>query len=291
MNKLTLAAQTIKENAMDNYVVYMHITPNGKKYIGITCKKPQQRWANGRGYVKNTYFFKAIVKYGWDNIQHIIIAENLSKDAACSLEIALISGCKTTDPMYGYNISTGGESGTNGVKYGVEFRQKVRDRMLGPANPMRGKRASKETKQRQSIARKGQWSEKQQKALRNTWDANRKKVICIETKEIYASASDAANQNGVTERCIRDACLGRQKRSNGFHWEYYNEGKDYSIKDYPVYCIETKIAYASNREAARRFSVDTYEFCKHVGKKSTIIPGRHWKVFNESKDDYVMYVR
>ena len=75
---------------MGNYTVYVHVVPNSKKYVGITCQRPLQRWANGHGYVKNTYFYNAIIKYGWDNIEHIIIASNLSKDEACNLEKALI---------------------------------------------------------------------------------------------------------------------------------------------------------------------------------------------------------
>ena len=33
-----------------NYTVYMHICPNGKRYIGITKLKPQERWGNGKSY-------------------------------------------------------------------------------------------------------------------------------------------------------------------------------------------------------------------------------------------------
>ena len=205
---------------MDNYVVYMHITPNGKKYIGITCKKPQQRWANGRGYVKNTYFFKAIVKYGWDNIQHIIIAENLSKDAACSLEIALISGCKTTDPMYGYNISTGGESGTNGVRYGPEFGQKVRER-LAISHPTRGKKFSKETCKKLSEARKGKWSPKQRETLTKVHESMRKKVVCLDTMTVYESQTQAAKVTGCSQRGIQAVCKGEQISAHGMHWAHY----------------------------------------------------------------------
>ena len=45
---------------MDNYTVYMHISPSGKKYIGITCQKVKNRWNSGRGYKNNKYFARAI---------------------------------------------------------------------------------------------------------------------------------------------------------------------------------------------------------------------------------------
>ena len=39
----------------------MHIFPNGKRYIGITSRKPTERWHNGKGY-KKQFVYKAIKK-------------------------------------------------------------------------------------------------------------------------------------------------------------------------------------------------------------------------------------
>ena len=36
-----------------NYKVYVHIAPNGKRYYGITKKKVERRWRNGKGYEGN----------------------------------------------------------------------------------------------------------------------------------------------------------------------------------------------------------------------------------------------
>lgn len=53
-----------------SYTVYMHITPSGKMYIGITGRNPLKRWgSNGSGY-KGQAFSNAIKKYGWDNMEH-----------------------------------------------------------------------------------------------------------------------------------------------------------------------------------------------------------------------------
>jgi hypothetical protein len=94
----------------------MHICPNGKKYIGITMQDAKRRWANGLGYRHQKHFYSAIVKYGWDNIEHVVIAENLSKADAGKLERDLISEHNTTDRRYGYNKSIGGEYSRSGVK-------------------------------------------------------------------------------------------------------------------------------------------------------------------------------
>lgn len=45
------------------YSVYMHTTPNNKKYIGITKQKPVKRWQNGGGYKNQPLMWKAIKKY------------------------------------------------------------------------------------------------------------------------------------------------------------------------------------------------------------------------------------
>lgn len=93
---------------MNNYTVYMHICPNNKKYIGITCKKPKYRWGNGKGYKNNDHFYKAIQKYGWENIKHIILFEELTKEEAEQKEIEFIAKYNTTNREYGYNNENGG---------------------------------------------------------------------------------------------------------------------------------------------------------------------------------------
>lgn len=115
------------------YTVYMHTNiVNGKKYIGITCQKPERRWQNGYGYIK-TYFGNAIIKYGWDNFEHEIIADGLSKETACQMEIALIRLFRTNEREYGYNISDGGETCdclTN--RFGEDHPNHQRVKMIDP---------------------------------------------------------------------------------------------------------------------------------------------------------------
>ena len=57
----------------NNFVLYLHIAPNGKKYFGITCQRPKQRWKNGHGYKNNEHFWNAIKLYGWSNIKHVVL--------------------------------------------------------------------------------------------------------------------------------------------------------------------------------------------------------------------------
>ena len=77
---------------MKLYTVYKHISPSGKVYIGITSKKPEYRWNHGRGYkeIDQPVFYRAIKKYGWDNITHEILYSGLQEKDAKNLEISLI---------------------------------------------------------------------------------------------------------------------------------------------------------------------------------------------------------
>lgn len=45
-------------------------------------------------------------------------------------------------------------------------------------------------------------------------------VICIETKKIYASLTEAMNQTGIDRRNIGQCLSGRTKSAGGFHWEF-----------------------------------------------------------------------
>jgi len=90
------------------YTVYAHIFSNGKRYIGITSQKPEYRWKSGSGYKHSLKIRNAIEKYGWENIKHEILYENLNQDQAEKMEIKLIKKYKTTLREFGYNISHGG---------------------------------------------------------------------------------------------------------------------------------------------------------------------------------------
>lgn len=72
-----------------NYCVYKHTFPDGWVYVGIT-KDVRTRWNGGTGYSENQKMFRAIVKYGWDNIKHEILKDGLTKAEAEKLESQLI---------------------------------------------------------------------------------------------------------------------------------------------------------------------------------------------------------
>ena len=125
------------------YCVYKHTSPSDKVYIGITSKEPEERWGkNGYRYKNNRHFWNAIQKYGWDNIKHEILFENLTKKEACEIEIELIASFNTQNQEFGYNISPGGDLGFTGCHLSLESRRKIskanKGRLTGENNPMFG---------------------------------------------------------------------------------------------------------------------------------------------------------
>lgn len=94
---------------MKTYTVYKHTTPNNKVYIGITSQNPIKRWKGGDGYRNNKHFYRAILKYGWDNINHEILFSDLEKREALEKEVELIDFYKANNPKFGYNQTKGGD--------------------------------------------------------------------------------------------------------------------------------------------------------------------------------------
>lgn len=93
-----------------NYTVYDLKFPNGKHYVGLTKQKPIRRWGcNGSGY-KQQPVYKYIKQYGWDNIEHNILASGLSMEEGRQMEKDYIWRFNSIEN--GYNSADGGGTGS-----------------------------------------------------------------------------------------------------------------------------------------------------------------------------------
>lgn len=247
--------------------MYKHISPNNKVYIGITSRNPKLRWNNGNGYRSNTYFWNSIKKYGWDNFEHEIIAEHLTKEEACDLEKSLIKEYNSTNRINGFNISIGGEYPNSGGTHIVSEEQKLKMRKLYLGRKISdkqklkisktltgrkfsdetrkklselriGKKHSDETKQKMSNKKKNRkWTENQRKSLHDHLDelhskhlsklheSRKKKVMNLDTSEIFESVKEAGKSVNRNSSNISNCCKGKRNTCGGFHWEYYEELK------------------------------------------------------------------
>lgn len=235
---------------MNNYTVYMHISPSKKRYIGITSRNPIARWGyNGNGY-KGQAFENAILKYGWDNFQHVILFSGLSKEEAEKKEIELIAKYKTTQSRYGYNVENGGNSvgkfteetkrkiskskmgsipWNKGIPRTEEEKRKMSQSHIGKtkgsANGHYGKPMPDEVRKKISEAKKGcssYWkgkhlSENTKQKLR---ESHSKEIIRIEDGKHYVSIFVASKDVNVSATAICNCLKGKTKRAGGFHWKY-----------------------------------------------------------------------
>lgn len=155
---------------MKIYKVYIHTFPNGKHYVGITSSSTLHRWGDrGQGYMNQKIMWRAIQKYGWDNITHTIVADNLTRKQACEMEIQLISVLQSNKRNKGYNISEGGDIPaprspetqakiTNKLRGRVlseETRRKISESHKGSRNAFYGKKHSQETIEKLRLAHTG----------------------------------------------------------------------------------------------------------------------------------------
>lgn len=110
----------MKPNQAPIYKVYKHTFPNGKAYIGITSQPLSKRFMNGKGYKECPKMNAAILKYGWNNVEHEMLYDGLTKAEAEAKEIELIAHYNSIDN--GYNIEHGGNVvGT----HNIETRNKI----------------------------------------------------------------------------------------------------------------------------------------------------------------------
>lgn len=202
------------------WYVYVHTNIlNGKKYVGITCQKPEDRWRNGNGYKQCSKMWNAIMKYGWEGFDHEIVAKNLSKEQADKMEKDLIKKYNTIEA--GYNLDIGGGGKEPEI---VETRQARSDSSLRIKKPHVGHHNSTYIK---------------------------RKVRCVETGEVYESVSSLARLLNVDHSRILKAC-NFNRAICGFHYEYVDERKNNLRK---ILCKDLNIVFDSIASAARYFNV------------------------------------
>ena len=226
------------------YIVYKHTCPNGKIYIGITSQHPNSRWRNGDGYISNDHFYRAIKKYGWENIKHEILFKGLTKEESEKKEIELIALYNSTNPEIGYNMREGGSTSSfsedsiekmrqshKGQTISDEQRKKISASLKGrkTSKGMLGNKHSQETKEKMRKARVGRALNNETKERisiskrgTNTGKDNHKSraVRNIETGEIFETITEACKKYNIYSGNLSKTCMKTRNKCGGFHWEY-----------------------------------------------------------------------
>lgn len=215
---------------MQKYCIYRHVCNiNKKSYIGQTCQKPSKRWeADGKGYKDQPVFWSAIQKYGWDNFTHEILEENIK-----TLEEANERE-KYWIAYYHTYVNEPHSSGYN-VTRGGDGGDSAR------CEYVRAKLRAK---------------------------AAKRKVICIETQEIFESVHAACQVNKHVANCLNK----KRHTASGYHWAYLEDTqRQLELKDFigkppmslkeqglskrarAVLCIETGEEFPSIQKAVNAY--------------------------------------
>ena len=210
---------------MENYKVYIHKFPNGKAYVGITRQEPKVRWGGGNGYVRNEYMHRAIKKYGWENIEHIILFDGLTEEDACEIEKSLIKKYRTNEKEFGYNIESGGQCSN----LAESTKQKLREAHIG-------KSASEETREKMRASRNRFISENREEykkimenmmlAVEKAAELKRKPVIQYDLDgkflAVWNSTREAERVLGIYHSHIAKCCnkVPKYNTAGGYRWEY-----------------------------------------------------------------------
>lgn len=118
----------------------------------------------------------------------------------------------------------------------------------------------------------------------STYEKNCRKILCIETGEIFPSIKAAAEHYGLKRPNISAVLAGRAKSCGGFHWQYVDGQPPQQRSDNfrkkvsrPVRCIETGIVYESISAAAKAFGVTVSAIRKVLNSHGEKSCGYHWE--------------
>ena len=213
-------------------------------------KNASARWVNnGSQYKKCKFFYRAIQKYGWDNFEHEILIDNISKEEACLIEKELIKKYKTQDKNFGYNIASGGLGGCT-VKGERHFLSKKVYQYDLDGSYVRewenAQRASEELdisvsdialmcRKTSNIKKAGtyMWSYQKLDSMPPYIREGHSKASVLQLDESFNVIAQYKNisyvDNTVFDReKITNCCKRRSLTHNGFYWAYK---KDFNVDD------------------------------------------------------------
>lgn len=225
---------------------------NGKKYVGQSCniynRWSQHKWALNKNKHNNHYLQRAWNEHGENNFIFSIL-EICEESVIDEREQFYIKNLNSLSSENGYNLDSGGSlhkhhsketnerisKANTGKKASDATRRKISEHrkgiMVGPDHPNYGKKMPESLKQRLIELAKARRREK---------SASARKVICINTKEVFpaiALAEDKYYNFGVCVQNIIKCCVGERRYCGRFEdgtpiqWAYYEDGKEYSLKE------------------------------------------------------------
>ena len=228
--------------------IYKITSPSGRIYIGQSKHIHQRLAAYRRVECKGQKrLFYSIKKYGWD-AHTVEILQECPVNHLDVLERIYIKMYDSFDTHHGLNLESGGrknkelsrESRLNigrhfigntfslGKKHPPESKIKHRLASLGPKNWNYGRPISEETKQKIIAKTKGRPKSEIAKANISK-NHHRRPVLQFDLNgtfiQEWPSASEAADQLGLSKAAIHNACRGYSKTVKLSIWKFKHENK------------------------------------------------------------------
>lgn len=246
------------------YIVYKHICNiNNKKYVGITCQRPENRWANGKSYKKNEDFYSDILKFDWnEGFDHKILIRGLTLEQAWNWEKKLIKYWDLMNPEKGYNKDSGGNSGKIPSEETRKKQSVIRKEKIANGEitfPNTGKPLSEVAKIKMSKRRKEMFANGEM----IIWNKGKTGIY---TEESLKKMSESKKGKKLSEESI-------QKLKQTCSHKIYKTSKI-------ILCVETNIIYKSINEAERQTGLNRQNISKCCNGKRKTTGGYHWKFIN-----------
>lgn len=225
---------------------------NGKRYIGQSTDI-KRRFYEHRciSHESNIHLKRALNKYGKENFKYEIL-ELCAEEELDEREVYYINAVKPE-----YNVSTGGQRSLRKYPDSVravisakskeqwhrmteeEKERRIKNNLTGQGWN-KGISPSAEVKEKLRLANLGKKQsfetiEKRKETFRRKKDngyiqtnnGHKKKVVCVETGEVFESVKEAGEHFSVNPSCITSVLKGRYKTCKGHHFDY-QKCRDYS---------------------------------------------------------------
>ena len=228
--------ELIKASTIKIGVIYKYTSPSGKIYIGQTINEKSRKSQHKHDSVKlDTYFGKAIRKYGFENLKYEVIIKfkptinrEKLKRVLDLLEKRYIKLYKSDSHEFGYNLNVGGE-GNLGYEHTEEARKKI---------SVNQKKRMENEEYRNTVIknligdpdRDRTWSEESKQKMSKSQDKNKKKVCKYNLhRELigeFNSIADAARSIDSTNTFktinnrISECCSGKRTTTYEHMWMF-----------------------------------------------------------------------
>ena len=247
---------------------------DGKVYIGHSRNVPD-RWRRHRsklrhGSHENSYLQAAYNKHGELNFVYEVVLECAEADLVLH-EMEAIASCKSNNPVFGYNLSDGGEGWglltqaardkisekLRGLPKTEEHKRKLGDSLRGRALPDEvkeklrvantGKQHSEATRAKLSEAQKGHTTSEETKA----------KIGLVHKGNQYCKGM----AHGPEVRANMSAARRKAKPSEG------SKNGRAKVTEETVIALFTSLAHMSNAEASRHLGLSETQIGRIRGRK------------------------